>query len=342
MTGHDQAGRVDVPRSLTRMHVLVLGGTQFIGRHVVEALLAGGHEVAILTRGKSPDPLPAPVERLRGDRDDDAAGLAALDGRTFDACVDLSAYWPRQVRASAERLRDAVGRYVFVSTIAVHGPDATPPVDESTPALPGMDGHDADELTNETYGPLKVRCEEIVRDAFGDRATILRPQVVAGPHDPYDRYAWWIRRAAAGGPTIAPGDGRDAVQVIDVNDLAAFVRTCLEQDVTGTFAIGGPRLTWRDFLESIGVAEPVWISHDVLASEGIGERELPLVRRAGGPWSMLMHVRTDRAEAAGLALSTPADTAARVRAWIEAERVPSAEGRLERAREHALLERASS
>jgi 2'-hydroxyisoflavone reductase len=127
------------------MRVLILGGTQFVGRHIVEALLAGGHVVNTLTRGQSPDELPAQVERLRGDRDMGALGLEALAGRSWDACVDVSGYTPRQVRPSAERLRVRVRRYVFVSAVSVYGDPDQRPVRESHPRMPPA-GEDVTEV----------------------------------------------------------------------------------------------------------------------------------------------------------------------------------------------------
>jgi 2'-hydroxyisoflavone reductase len=121
------------------MTVLILGGTQFVGRHIVEALLAGGHKVSILTRGKSPDELPTQVERLRGDRDAGVLGLEALMGRSWDACVDVSGYTPRQVRPSAERLCARVKRYAFVSAVSVYGDPVHRPVRETHPRMPPAD-----------------------------------------------------------------------------------------------------------------------------------------------------------------------------------------------------------
>jgi len=89
---------------LSKNESIILGGTQFIGRPLVTTLLSSGHTVSILNRGQSPDELPAHVERLRGDRDQGAAGLASLAGRSWDVCVDVSGYTPRQVRPSAEKL----------------------------------------------------------------------------------------------------------------------------------------------------------------------------------------------------------------------------------------------
>src|SRR5262245_44241517 len=203
------------------MKVLVLGGTQFVGRHIVEALLDGGHAVSIFNRGRSSDQLPFAVERLRGDRDAGATGLAALSGRRWDACIDVSGYTARQVQASAAMLRASVGHYIFISAVSVYGDPAQGPVHESQPRVPPAEPAGG-EVTRSTYGPLKVTCENLVQEFFGDRCALLRPQVVAGTHDPLDRFSYWVRRANEGGEMLAPGDGSDYVQVIDARDCARF------------------------------------------------------------------------------------------------------------------------
>lgn len=302
-----------------QLNVLVLGGTQFVGRHIVEALLAGGHRVAVLTRGRTPDELPEAVERLKGDRDEGAAGLAALEGRTWDACVDVSGYTPRQVRASAEALRGGVGRYVFVSTVSVYAEQNRHPIREDDPLLPEA-AEDVTEVTGETYGPLKVTCERIVEEVFGERATILRPQIVAGPYDPTGRYTYWIDRVARGGDFLAPGDGSDFLQVIDARDLARFTVRVLEEGVPGIFNLAGPRLSWRAFLdlarEATGSdARPVWVAGATLEAQGVGWRELPAWVPAGGAQGGVMDVSSERAQAAGLAHTDPLTTARDTRAW---------------------------
>src|SRR6478752_313 len=162
------------------MDILILGGTRFVGRHIVDALIEGGHRVSVLTRGTSPDELPASVERLKGDRNEGVDGLSALHGRTWDACVDVSGYTPKQVRPSAESLHDRIGRYLFISTVSVYVDSSDAPVLETHPLLPEA-AEDVTDITGETYGPLKVTCERIVRSVYSDRGTILRPQIVAGP-----------------------------------------------------------------------------------------------------------------------------------------------------------------
>jgi 2'-hydroxyisoflavone reductase len=305
------------------MRVLILGGTQFIGRHIVEALLAAGHTVSILTRGVSPDELPPHVERLRGDRDEGATGLLALAGRSWDACVDVSGYTPRQVRPSAELLRGSVGRYIFVSAVSVYGDpagsqdEAKPlrPVRETHPRLPPA-AEDVTEVNGETYGALKVACENIVQSLYGESCALLRPQVVVGPHDPSGRYAYWVRRATLGGPMLAPGDGSDHVQVIDVRDLARFARTLIEGGLSGSFNLAGPRLTWAHFMRLLGANDLVWAPAEIIAAAGLTFVELPLYRPERGPRASLMDVSNEQALAAGLALTDPALTVADMRAWL--------------------------
>lgn len=297
------------------MRVLILGGTRFVGRHIVEALLAGGHRASILTRGKSPDELPAQVERLRGDRDDGARGLKALAGGSWDACVDVSGYTPRQVRPSAEFLRASVKRYVFVSAVSVYGDPEVRPVRESHPRTAPA-GEEVTEVNAETYGALKVTCEDIVRQIYGDRCALLRPQVVAGPHDASGRYSYWVQRATQGGEMLAPGDGSDHVQVIDARDVARFTRTAIETDLGGSFNLAGPRLTWAEFVKVLGAENVVWVAAEVLRSAGLTLEELPLFRPERGPRSSLMEVSNERARAAGLTLTDPEVTARDTRAWI--------------------------
>ncbi len=299
------------------MRVLVLGGTHFVGRHIVEALAAAGHSVTVLNRGKSPDELPASVERLRGDRDLGSSGLDAINGRTWDACVDVSGYLPRQVRPSAQKLRGSVGRYIYVSAVSVYGDPALGPVDETYPRMPPA-SEDVTEINQQTYGPLKVACENIVQEAYGERSALLRPQIVAGPHDPIDRFSYWVRRATQGGAMLAPGDGRDHLQFIDARDLARFTRIVCENGLTGSFNLAGPRLTWTEFMQILRVQNLIWVSAAILQAAGVRESELPLFRPAGGPRSSLMYVSNQRAIQSGLSLTDPQVTVNDVREWLGA------------------------
>ena len=298
------------------MRALVLGGTGFIGRHVVEALLVAGHAVSSLARGSSPDALPAAVERLRGDRDAGAAGLSALAGRAWDACIDISGYTPRQVRPSVEWLHGRVRRYVYVSVVSVYGDPDRRPVRESQPRIaPAAD--DVTEITGETYGALKVACEDIVQRSFGERCTLLRPQIVVGPHDSTTRNLYWVQRALRGGEMLGPGDGSDHLQFIDVRDLARFVRTVIERDIGGAFNLAGPRLIWTEYLRILGARDLVWVPASILSAAGLGFLELPLYRPERDARASLMDVSNDLVRAAGLMISDPVDTLRDVRAWLE-------------------------
>lgn len=316
------------------MKILILGGTQFIGRHIVDALLAGGHSVSVLTRGKTPDELPPQVERLRGDRDAPDAGLTALGGRTWDACVDVSGYTPRQVRPSAEALSGIVRRYVFISTGSVYGDAQMRPVSEENPTMTPA-AEDVTVIDGDTYGPLKVTCENIVRDIYEDKATILRPQIVAGPHDPSGRFTYWVKRASLGGKMLAPGDGSDHVQVFDGRDLARFTRKALEEDIAGTFNMAGHRVSWKEFMATLGAKDPVWVPKEVL--EGVDSSELPLYRPEHGTYAGLMDVSNAKAVAAGLRLSGLAVTVEDTRGWLATVDLPLS---LSPQREAGLLSKA--
>ena len=315
------------------MRVLILGGTQFLGRHIAETLLAAGHAVSVLNRGVTPDALPAQVERLRGERDEGPPGLQALMGKTWDACVDVSGYTPRQVRASAEALHANVRRYVFISAVSVYGDPQDRPVRENHPRLPPAGEHVLD-VNGETYGALKVACENIVQQVYGERATLLRPQVIAGPGDPSGRYTYWVHRADQGGEMLAPGDGSDHLQVIDVRDVARFVCGVVERDLGGVFNLAGPRLTWANFITMLGAPKVAWVDAPTLLAAEVGFNELPLFRPERGARSGLMDVSNERARAAGLTLTEPEVTLRDVRESLRG-REPTAA--LSAQREAALI-----
>lgn len=302
------------------MNVLILGGTHFIGRHIAEASAAAGHAVTVFNRGQSPDELPAGIERLRGDRDGGTAGLNALGTRTWDACIDVSGYTAVHVRSSAERLASRVNRYVYISAVAVYGDPTDRPVRETHPRVQPAEEL-VTEVVGEMYARLKVTCENIVHQTFADRATILRPQVVIGPHDPSGRYTYWLQRAAqhAADPTrpmLAPGDGSDHLQMIDARDLARFATRVIEYDVPGIVNLAGPRFTWSTFMQRLGVTNPTWVSAATINAANVTEFELPLYRHERGPRSGLMDIDNSRAFAAGLTLTDPASTLRDTQAWM--------------------------
>lgn len=295
--------------------VLVLGGTQFIGRHIVSALIDAGHEVTVFTRGRTPDALPSSVNRLHGDRNSGQEGLGTLAGRSWDACIDVSGYTPRQVRSSAALLRNSVGRYLFVSTVSVYQDSDDLPVGENHPVVSGA-AEEVTEVTPATYGPLKVTCERVVGDIYGARATILRPQVVAGPYDPTGRHTYWIQRAMLGGDMLAPGDGTDIIQVVDARDIAQFARRAIEEAIGGIFNMAGPSLTWRAFIQALGADPVTWVPAGVIEETGLTSRELPLFLPNDSPRRWIMHISAARASDDGFTASDPERTIADTRAWL--------------------------
>ena len=183
------------------------------------------------------------------------------------------------------------------------------------------------EITFDTYGPLKVTCERIVEYAFGSASTILRPQIVAGPHDPTGRHTYWVQRAGQDGEMLAPGDGSDYVQVVDARDIARFVRRALENGTAGIFNMAGPRITWHEFIDMLGARKVVWVPAAIIEAAGLTFADLPLYRPNGSERSSLMHVSHARADAAGLVLSPAEVTIRDTRDWLHTNPVAPARGR---------------
>jgi len=219
------------------LRVLVLGGTVFLGRHVVEALLARGHEVTLFHRGKRGRELFPEAERVLGDRATDLDRLPA--GATWEAVVDTSAYVPAVAATSAAALRDRATRYVFVSSISVYELSQAP-LNESSPTLELPAHASRDAMVPETYGPLKLLCEREVAAAFGENRTlIVRPGLIVGPYDPTDRFTYWPVRFARGGDILVPDDLDAQSPTIDVRDLAAFIVDAIERGDSGIVNTAG-------------------------------------------------------------------------------------------------------
>jgi 2'-hydroxyisoflavone reductase len=218
------------------MQILVLGGTRFLGRHFVDQALAAGHELTLLHRGHSGAGLFPQAEHLIADRDGD---LSVLDGRRWDAVLDTSAYLPRQVRAVADRLVGRIGVYQLVSTISVYPGFDRPGIDEDTPRAVLSDP-EVQLVDGNTYGGLKALCEDAALAAFGERGLIARPGLLVGPHDPTERFTWWVRRVAAGGDVLAPGNPAAPVQFIDARDAAGWLLQAAAAGTRGVFNLTGP------------------------------------------------------------------------------------------------------
>jgi 2'-hydroxyisoflavone reductase len=253
--------------------ILAVGGTRFFGRAFVEEAARRGHEVSVFHRGESePKDLPG-VEHLHGDRKD---GLELIAGRTWDAVLDTCAFVPREVRELAEMIGDRVAHYTLVSSLSVHPDDLPVGAIEETPTH-DLPFPETDEDTDELYGPQKVACEVEAAAAFAERLLVIRPGYIVGPHDPTDRFTYWVRRAAAGGEMLASGPPDASIQGIDARDLGTFVLDRIEASDTDTYGVVGPAepATMAGVLEaarSAGGADTafVWADQDWVL--GLGDR----------------------------------------------------------------------
>jgi 2'-hydroxyisoflavone reductase len=300
--------------------LLILGGTRFLGPEVVDAAKRSGWKISLFNRGKSNPGMFPDLEHLPGDRNGD---LKSLEGRSWDAVVDTSGYFPRQVKDSATLLAPRVAQYVYISSISVFKDLSRRGVDESG-ALATAEP-DAKEITNGNYGGLKALCEAAAEAAMPGRVTNVRPGLIVGPNDLTDRFTYWPVRVARGGEVLAPNRPEDAVQFIDVRDLGNWIVKCLDAKTVGVFnATGDPlpvgtlldtckavsgsdaRFTWVDaaFLEAQKVSAwsdlPCWLP--------------PTGEDAGGNW-----VRNARAVGKGLAFRPLKDTCTDTLAWWKAQ-----------------------
>ena len=302
------------------MRLLILGGTIFLGRYLVESALERGHTVTLFNRGKhNPDWFPE-VEKLVGDRTGD---MTALQGKTWDAVIDTCGYVPRVVGASAQLLADSVGHYTFISSISAYADFRQRHMDESG-AVGVMPDETVEEVTGETYGPLKALCEQAAEKALPGRTLNIRPGLIVGPYDPSDRFTYWPVRIAQGGDVLCP-PGEDATQIIDVRDLAEWNIRMVEAGRVGVFNATGPeyRLTMR---EVIGTSRSVsgsdaaltWVSKEFLKEQEIrGWVELPCWIPEEGDEAGFNSIDSSRAIAAGLTFRPYAEIVRDTLAWAQ-------------------------
>ena len=317
--------------------LLVLGGTSFVGRHLVQAALDAGHDVTMFNRGRTnPDLFPG-VARLVGDR---AGGdYAALSDGQWDAVVDVSAYYPRQVREAAAALEGRVGHCTLISTVSVYAP-SDEPIDESSPLLP-TDGVDTEVVDGDTYGPLKVLCEEAARAAFPS-TTVVRPGIVAGPHDPTDRFTYWVRRMTRPGPVLACRPDAP-VQAVHARDLADFTLSVTERRVDETFNATGPTpggVTMAELVAACATAasldapDVIWVDEAFVAAH---EVPLPMLLSSDAGRDGLFRASCARAGAAGLRNRALVETASDTLAWDRDRGGVPLEGMLDADTEAGLL-----
>jgi 2'-hydroxyisoflavone reductase len=298
------------------MKLLVIGGTRFLGRHLTEIALAEGHEVTLFHRGKTGVDLFPSTEQVLGDRD---GGLEKLKGRRWDAAVDTCGYVPRLVKASAEYLADKVEHYTFVSSISVYR-KFTHDMDESA-EVAVLDDPTTEEITGETYGALKALCEEEAERAMPGRVLVARSGLIVGPHDPTDRFTYWVRRIATGGRFLAPAPSDAPVQIIHAADQAAWFLRMAEGRRTGVYNVTGPRepirmgKLFRICREVSGSnAEPEWVPVEFLVEQKAELwNEIPLVPppEEGG----ILAVNIDKALKDGLAFRPMVQIVRETLAW---------------------------
>ena len=303
------------------MKILVIGGTQFVGRHFVAAALGAGHEVTLFHRGKTNPGLFDGVEEVFGDRRTD---IEKLDG-SWDVVVDTCGYIPKDVDISAKHLKGKVGRYVFVSTTAVYRELSKEGIDERG-YLKTLEDPELEELNRSTYGPLKTECEARVTAAFDHDVFIVRPGVICGPWDATDRFTYWVSRVGRGGEVLAPEDPGAKVQLLDARDLAKWMVASIEKGRKGIFNATGPVMSFEEMLEACrratgSDAEFMWVSRKFMEATEIDEpSKMPLWnpeakdRKAG-----IFAVDSSKAYAAGLECRPIEESARDVWEWIEAD-----------------------
>jgi 2'-hydroxyisoflavone reductase len=288
------------------VRILVLGGNGFVGRAVVADALEQGAEVASFSRGLSGRDLPSEVTQLVGDRD--AGDYESLRTGEWDAVVDLSGYQSKQVDEAMDVLGDRVERYVFISSHAVYVRDLPPGTDESAPRREPMRA--ADVLTNETYGPCKVACEDDVLARYGDRATIVRPGRVTGPGDSSDTVLYWVRRGARGGRVALPTKPEQPLQLIDSRDVGRLVVQLITDERSGAFNAVGPESTIGELIETAADLAGRTVELAQIPADAV---RLPLVEPEA-EWGYRRR-NPAKARAAGMTVTPLPQTVADLLAW---------------------------
>ena len=299
------------------LRILILGGTGFVGPHQVRTAVARGHEVTLFNRGRTNPGLFPELETLIGDRNDD---LSALEGREWDVVIDNPATLPRWVRLSTETLMGAVGKYAFISSTGVYFPYLTTDIGEDAP-VDTIEDPETEVVNGRTFGALKALSEDVAREAFPEHHLIFRPTYIVGPGDPTDRYTYWPVRLAQGGEVLAPGDPGDPMQQIDARDLAHFMITAIEDDLSGTMNVVGPRepLTMGAMLErtarAVGSdATLTWVDAAFLQEHG--HFAVTHWTEPADDYLGMMRVNGERAFAAGLTPRPLEETARDTLEWF--------------------------
>jgi 2'-hydroxyisoflavone reductase len=336
------------------LRILILGGTGFLGPACTESALARGHSVTHFNSGRTeqlrreggrPSVVPGGVEQLYGNRDpnktaDDRRtqgkadapkdpnspkGLSQLQGKTWDAVIDTSGYFPRIVKASAELLAPNVKQYVFISSISVYKDNSIPNYDE-TAAVGVLDDPTTEEMGKNyaNFGPAKALCEKAAEAAMTGRVTNIRPGFIVGPRDTSARFLYWPVRVSLSGNMIVPGSETDPIQIIDVRDLSDWIIHCIEDRIVGVYNATGPakELSMKAMLEGIrkGIesqASFTWIDNASLRSHGVPEGQFPLYEPPTGETAGFHRCNVSRALARGLTFRPVTDTAKATLDWYK-------------------------
>lgn len=306
-----------------QMKILILGGTGFLGPHIVNRAVENGHAVTLFNRGRTGPDLFPDLEHIEGDRYTDLSGLekAVADGRRWDAVIDTFTYVPKTVTDAMDVLMPAMGRFVVISTISVYASNAEPGMDEKAPVAT-MDDATADGITTHRevgvhYGAMKARVEAAAEARMPGKVCVIRPGLIVGPRDTTGRYSYWPVRGSEGGTMIAPGTGEDHVQIVDVRDLGDFTVRCVEDGRTGLYNALSPAGKWtmRDIVDAAvrtgeaGTA-PEWVDAGFLSEHGVNAwQQMPAWIPASRPeYAGVGRMSTARAIAAGLTTRTLEDT----------------------------------
>ena len=308
------------PKKLT---ILIMGGTGFLGPHIVNTATVRGHTLTLFNRGKTHPGLFPNIEQLHGDRKTD---LSALKDRKWDVVIDTSAYIPGDVTRSTTLLAPNIGQYILISTVSVYAKMDKPGMDESAP-LATTDDPNAGKVTNENYGALKALCESAAMKVMPDRTTVIRPGLIVGPGDPTDRFTYWPVRVARGGEVLAPGSPKDFTQFIDGRDLADFIVLCAERKTLGTFNADAQAasITMGRLLDtckkvSKSDATFTWLDAKFLEQEKVSAwADMPAWIPAEGDDAAFGRVSSAKAKAAGLKYRPLEDTVRDTLAWFKTE-----------------------
>jgi 2'-hydroxyisoflavone reductase len=303
--------------------ILIMGGTGFLGPALVDAARKRGHTLTLFNRGKTRPGLfsEAEIEQLHGDRDGKMEALAG--DRRWDVVIDTSGYVPRIVKQSVDLLAPRVEQYIFISSISVYADVSKPGLDE-TGAVETVPDEKSEEVRKH-YGGLKALCEKTVAQVAPDKTTVIRPGLIVGPGDPTDRFSYWPLRIARGGEVLAPGDGKDPVQIIDVRDLAEWTIGLVERRVLGTFNATGPvkAMPMKDMLAGClkgtgGNAKLTWVPASFLEEQKVAPwQDMPAWLPATGETAGSGLVSNARAVKQGLRFRPVTDTAKDTVAWFK-------------------------